>query len=259
MSEPWDVPESPEGREKLRNLVEEYRASGQMRELGLSLTKLASLVKQIGTGTDDGAFTAGLGYAAEAIQYLRATEDRRSLATVLRVGAGFTFGQPPADEWLAEAKAISVELGDTAGEGWALFASSAWNKESHDELLDQAKERFWESGDLQGVAAAEVRQGVSGRDYQAIVRGAEIYESLGLSRRAEESFAMAAQFGSDDLSLEQQEQLLLRSVDLAQRRGAVERLWLYYNNLERIFRSARRTDEAKKYKALKSQFPKPKF
>lgn len=87
---PRDIPETPEGRETLASLIDELRASGDRRELGIALTRMAYLVKQIGVGEGQDTWAACLAYGSEAETVLRQTDDQAALGAALS-GAHVNF------------------------------------------------------------------------------------------------------------------------------------------------------------------------
>src|ERR1043166_5593332 len=133
-SEPWIVPETPEGRETLQRLAAEYEEKGQLRELGITLTYLARLVKQIGTGVEGDGWATIAQIGQRAIEALRQTDDKTALAAALRATAQPFVGGIDRPALLNEARTISAEAGDLAGEGWALFALASFNPAESDAL-----------------------------------------------------------------------------------------------------------------------------
>ena len=87
MQQPWDVPRTEEGRDRLIALVQEYRASGDERELGICLSRLAYVVKHVGMVDGGNAFQQSAELGAEAADLLRKVGDKRELCRALRQAA----------------------------------------------------------------------------------------------------------------------------------------------------------------------------
>ena len=81
---PRDIPETPEGREMLAALIDELRAGGDLRELGIALTRMAYLVKQIGAGEGQDAWAACVYYGSEAESVLRQNDECAAHAAARR-------------------------------------------------------------------------------------------------------------------------------------------------------------------------------
>src|SRR5579863_9512513 len=123
--EPWDVPETEEGRDTLERLAAEYEAAGQLREYGITLTRLARLVLQVGPreGTDNG-WVGAAKVGRRAVEVLRQTDDKRALAAALRIAAQPMVAGIDREALLDEAEQIAREIEDWSAVGWAIFAKS---------------------------------------------------------------------------------------------------------------------------------------
>jgi hypothetical protein len=248
---PWDVPETREGRAELERLVTEYERGGKLRELGITLTKLAQLVKQLGPsrqGEDWGAVYHSC--ASRAVEVLRQTDDMPALAAALRAlaspfAAGNVFQSPNSkfQTPLDEALQLCREAGDANGEGWTLFAMSA----SDSKLVPEALACFERAGNSYGIANWRLRAGVRAYDAPKIIEAAELFASLGEDRQAEEAFVMATVFGRDKLTVDETEALLLRALEHAKNRGAVDRQKLILDSLSKAMRKAKRSEAARTY------------
>lgn len=252
-ADPWIVPETPEGRETLTRLIAQYEASGQLREFGITLVHLAQLIKQIGNGRDDGSGWETISQLGlKATEALRQTDDKASLAAALRVRSHAFVAIAERKALLEEARAISKDAGDLKGEGWALFTLSSFVGGEGDTYLEEARECFEKAGYDNGVASIELRLGVHGYEPSRIIWAAQTFLEQGQLRQAEEAYLMAALFGREKLSTEEREALVLKSVAIAEGRGAFDRQAMHLGWLADMMKRAKRKDEAKKYRDMAS-------
>ncbi|MGI8923500.1 MAG: hypothetical protein ACR2HJ_05580 [Fimbriimonadales bacterium] len=167
--ESWDVPVTEDGRRSLIELVARYRASGQTRELGVCLARLAHCVKHVGTEDGADAFPASAGFGREAVDLLRQTGDKSELARALRVAAVPLVAGVHHKALLSESLAIAREIGDKEEEGWTLFRMTRADG-VEGATVEQALACFEVCGSLAGKATCLVALGferfatVSGAD-----------------------------------------------------------------------------------------------
>ena len=213
-SEPWDVPLKKSSRRILTKLIKKYEKEGQMRELGITCSRMAQLLKEIGPMSDAAI------YGQKAIEYLRRTDDKKELAKALRV-ACIPFSSGPHKEWLEESLALSRQIGDKEEEGWTIYRfTRAFTptierlKELEDldeitkamryrEMADQARNGhtveealgiFEEIGNDIGIATCLLSLGVESRSRAQFDRAVELYERAGDSNMAGKARMFAETF-----------------------------------------------------------------
>jgi hypothetical protein len=205
MKEPWDVKYTPEGREQLLRLVEEYEASGQSRELGLTLSRLARLAKQIGMGEGSSGFVESARYGAWAVDVLRQTGDKKALASALRAAAVPLVTNIQPVELLTEALEISRSIGDQEGEGWAIFIlANSFFMHPHGFTLDDAIAVF-RAGDCKvGLATCLQSQAVKAQNgrWAKLMAAKDLFREAGHPRQALRAVHMACAIDFEDTSLE---------------------------------------------------------
>jgi hypothetical protein len=161
---PWVVPEDETGRERLEALIEEYEASGSLRELGITLTRYGALVKQIGTRDGEPpAIVAVSQLGSRAAEILRQTDDKKALAAALRVAAQPFVTGVDREALLQEARSISTEYEDWSGVGWVILALDGFETPDGGAAA-AAREYFVKAGDHYGIAVVDVRAGVHAED-----------------------------------------------------------------------------------------------
>ncbi|MEZ0326388.1 MAG: hypothetical protein ACAH95_10820 [Fimbriimonas sp.] len=218
--EPWQVKDTPEGREKLLALVAEYEAAGQRRELGLTLTRLARLAKQIGVGDDQNGFVMSATYGQRAVEVLRQTDDRKALAAALRVAAvPFITGTQPTT-LLLEALDISRSIGDLEGEGWAIYTlANSFRGQGHGFTLQDAQSRFEQCGCKSGVGLCLQSLSLAtdkGR-WDLLHRAADLFEADGEFKLAARALHMACSIDFEDKPPEDHEASLLHALELCRK------------------------------------------
>jgi hypothetical protein len=189
-SEPWDVPRTEEGRDQLIQLINKYQRSGQLRELGCSLSRLAHIVKHVGAPDDLPAFPASAAVGAEAVQVLRQVGDKRELALAL-VHAAVPMCDVEHAALLNEALALSREIKDKEVEGWVLFRMTRANGvPGH--TIKEALACFEEAGCNRGIATCLTSLGFepATRDPELLQRAIALYEDEGMAEDAERARVM---------------------------------------------------------------------
>ncbi len=174
------MPVTDEGRDALIALIARYRATGQTRELGICLSRLAHCVKHVGTASPEGAFDASARLGNEAIALLRQTHDKKELARALRVAAVPLVDGIDHSALLTESLAIAREIGDKEQEGWTLYRMTRFNGVPG-ATLEQALACFESCGCVSGKATCLLSLGFgsSPRSLAMIDEAVELYESVG--------------------------------------------------------------------------------
>lgn len=182
---PWDVPPTDEGREILLALADQYRAAGQTRELGICLARLAHVIKQVGTGTDEPAFDAAARYGLEAVELLRRAGDQRELARALRLAAlPFVTGVDQA-ALLTESLTIARAIGDKEQEGRTLYRMTKANGVPG-VTVEEALACFEACACLDGQADCLLSLAITRNPWslEMINQAVELYEQAGHTREA---------------------------------------------------------------------------
>lgn len=188
--EPWDVPRTEEGRVQLTRLVSGYRRSGQLRELGCTLSRLAHIVKHVGAPDDAPAFPASAAIGAEAVEVLRKVGDKGELALAL-VHAAVPLCDIDHEALLVEALALAQETKNKELEGWVLFRMTrAQGVPGH--TVAEALACFEEAGCRKGIATCLTILGFepATRDPKLLRRAIALYEEEGMAEDAERAKAM---------------------------------------------------------------------
>ena len=244
-NEPWDLPYSDEGREALRELAKTYEAEGKLRELGLTLTHLARVIKWKGNGDAGDAWAESARVGLKAVWALRQTDDRLALANALRIAAQPWISGLDQGALLDEAEAISREIGDFAGQGWALYAKSKSLKgEAEKECVELATECFEKGGDSVGLACILQTRGISTREIQDFERACDYFLEGGQAHQAWRALYMGAHFAQDSLSPSQLDAIHHRAIEMAQSIGKEDHLTAL-SGLAGSLKMQRRMDELK--------------
>lgn len=255
-TDPRDIPETPEGREALAVLIDELRASGDLRELGIALTRMAHLVKQVGAGEGQDAWAACVSYGSEAESVLRQTDDRAALAAAL-TGAHLNFlPKQQREEKAREALAIARELGDPEQEGWAIFSlamigypgESPWP----DLRMEDAMACFERAGSLSGKATCLHILGASSSDgrWRMNLEAAELYEKDGRFERAARAYSLAVFWGREEVPAEEAERYLMEGIRCAKLGGHLKFQATIYGALQSLWHQAKNADKSAHYAAL---------
>ncbi len=184
MQEPWDVPRTEEGRDKVIALLEEYRAAGQDREAGICLSRLAYLIKHVGAPDGGHAFGESAKTGAEAVALLRKTGDKKELCRALRQAAvPFHANCEPL---LAESLALAQEIGDMEEEAWTTFQMRRFGG-GPDPMTERALDLFQQCGSLEGQASCFLVMGfrIGMHNPEMLQRSIDLFEQAGNSVEAE--------------------------------------------------------------------------
>ena len=178
MQHPWDVPRTEEGRDRLIALLEEYRASGAEREAGICLSRLAHVVKHVGTVEGVNAFQKSSELGAEAADLLRKVGDKKELCRARRQAA-VPFNAD-CKTLLAESLALAQEIGDIEEEAWTTFQMRTFGG-GQDPNTERALELFRQCGSLDGQAGCYRTMGfrIGKHNPEMLQRSIELYEQAG--------------------------------------------------------------------------------
>jgi hypothetical protein len=183
-------PTEAERAELERELVRAQDARDILWE-GQVLARLAHVYLQIGTGDDrpgrSVAATAGL----RAIELLRQTTDRGTLAKVLRSGALAFVEGVDREAFLLESLEIARDVKDSAAEGWAMFGLAMPMYRSRF-TSDEVIAKFEEAGDEFGIAAMLTTEGFRENRLEMLERAIALYVKCGAHARASRTSTMAA-------------------------------------------------------------------
>ena len=253
--EPWDQPHTAEGREALIRLAAQYEQQGLARERGITLTRLARMLKWVGSGRPGvGEFEWAAELGQQAVELLRETDDRLALAGALRAAAQPLVETGNREQLLREALLISKEIGDLSGEGWAYFSLAVPPAETKP-LLDSAAACFEECQDRLGLANVAQRRGASTRDPKLFVNAAETFTELGRPLDAYRAFMMAGVFAHGRYSVEQREALFLQALEVARSSDLVAEQREALKSLADLMELARREDDRANYRAQMEAIP----
>ncbi|MCE9558588.1 MAG: hypothetical protein K8R88_06515 [Armatimonadetes bacterium] len=190
-AEPWDIPRSPESRDKLKSLGDDFRAEGKLREAGICYSRLAGMLKWV-PFDDQPAFQSALNYGIEAVELLRQTDDKAELATALRVTP--TIFHPNRQAILEESLSLARECGARAEEAWTLMQLASPN---NCEFIEEAIAIFEELGDKHGIAVCSTSLGMKmpkPRDSALFERAINLYKELGDEKAAERAATLMEMF-----------------------------------------------------------------
>lgn len=263
--EPWNVPETPEGREELRALIEEYRASGQVRELGIALTRMASIVKQIGEKDGKNAWDACIKFGREAVKVLRKTDDRAALVDALNGAHIYLLPKEVRETLSREALAMARELGDPSREGWAIFALAMriYPNDSlvEGERMEDAIQCFEKAGNLFGKATCLQVMGskrANGR-WKLNLEAAKSYEEAGKFKHSARAYSLAAFWGGDDISSEEAERYLLEGVRVAKAGNVLDMEAMLYGQLSTLWKEAENEEKSRHFAELEDSLDIPLY
>jgi len=183
--DPWQVPLTKRGREKLEALAGEYRSTRRYRELGETLSALSHLYKHVGTAGGEGAFSSAAAAGREAVRILRKHGDNRSLAIALRRAAVPFTGSKRNQRMLEESLRLCREIGDREQEGWTLYRMTrADGVEGY--TLEEALACFDETGCAEGRATCLISLAIQEHPWRRewLVEAVSLYEASGDRRLA---------------------------------------------------------------------------
>ncbi|MDQ2986360.1 MAG: hypothetical protein M3R13_06510 [Armatimonadota bacterium] len=175
MAEPWDVPRTEEGRDRLIELHEEYKLAGKDREAGICLAQLAYVIKHVGAPNGGNAFAESARLGAEAVTLLRKAGDKKELCRALRRAAvPFHADCAPL---LEESLALARELGDIEEEAWTTFAMRKVGG-GPCPMTERALALFEQCGSLEGQACCLLTMGfkIGNHNPTLLKRSIQLYE-----------------------------------------------------------------------------------
>lgn len=173
---PWEVPVTEEGRSTLEALAHEYGSENKVWELGLTLSRLAHVVKHVGSSNGAPAFEESARLGAEAVRLLRQTDDRKALARALVI-ASVPMIRVDHKAMLKEALKISREIGDKEEEGWTLYRMTRADGVKG-VSISEALACFEEAGCKAGIATCCLSLGFQEKDLTLSDRAVQLFEEL---------------------------------------------------------------------------------
>jgi hypothetical protein len=184
MQEPWDVPRTEAGRDRLISLVAEYKAAGNDREAGIALSRLAHVVLHVGAGNDRNGFAECARIGAESVALLRMAGDKKELCRALRTSA--VKFHADCEPLLEESLELAQEIGDIEEEAWTTFAMRKFGG-GPDPMTERALALFEQCGSLIGQAACYRTLGfcIGKHDPALLERSIQLYEEAGNMVEAE--------------------------------------------------------------------------
>src|SRR5687768_6854471 len=184
MQQPWDVPRTEEGRDRLIALLEEYRASGAEREAGICLARLAYLIKHVGARDGGHAFGEPAQVGAQAVALLRKVGDKREWCRALRQTA--VPSNAECKTLLAESLALAQDIGDIEEEAWTSFQMRGVGG-GPDPMTARALELFEGCGSLECQANCYRTLGfrIGNHNPEMLQRSIELFEEAGNTAEAE--------------------------------------------------------------------------
>ncbi|MCB8933816.1 MAG: hypothetical protein M9921_08890 [Fimbriimonadaceae bacterium] len=177
---PWDVPVTEEGRDELIRMVADYQQPGDELELGQTLSRLAHVVKHVGSPDGQGAMVRSAQIGSEAVRVLREIDAPKALCRALRIAAVPFVTGIDCEALLAESLTLARQIGDLEEEGWTLFRMTRANGVDG-VAVEDALRCFEACGSLSGKACCLVSMAIETQPHplELLEEAARLYEQDG--------------------------------------------------------------------------------